>query len=293
MSQSPIEALKDTRITRLFESATAEDRAVYMPFVTAGWPRLQDTERIIPALIEGGADLIEIGIPFSDPIADGPTVQRSSQRALRNGLTPKMAMEMVHRLRTEQAIDAPLLFMGYYNPILAHGLEEFAADAASAGIDGLIVPDLPPEESDPLLEACVANGIHLIYLLAPTSTPERLEAVLQRASGFLYVVALVGVTGARDQLWEGLPDYIARMRGHTSLPLAIGFGISSRAHAEAAEQLVDGIIFASGMLDYLEPVAPERLPAEAAKYVRKLRGDTHEQRAKASAPTTGLPASND
>lgn len=287
MTTTTIDALTNTRLTKLFDDARHEGRPVYMPFVTAGWPRLEDTERLIPALIEGGADLIEIGLPFSDPIADGPTVQRSSQRALRNGVTPRLAIDMVQRLRQEQDVEAPLLFMGYYNPILAYGLEAFARDAAGAGVDGLIVPDLPPEESDSLLEACVANRMHLIYLLAPTSTPERVEAVLQRASGFIYLVALIGVTGARDKLWEGLADYVARMRRHTDLPLAIGFGISSREHAAAAEELVDGIIFASAMLDQLEQVAPDRLPATATAFVRQLRGEANEERAGTGAVETG------
>lgn len=264
--------LADTRLTRMFADAKREGRAVIMPFVTAGWPELDDTERLIPALIEGGADLIEIGIPFSDPIADGPTIQRTSQRSLENGFTPEMGFEVVRKLRRGRGVEAPLLFMGYYNPILAYGIERYVQHCAEIDVDGLIVPDLPPEESDPLLEACVANGVHLIYLLAPTSTPERAEAVLERANGFIYLVSLVGVTGARDRLWEGIPDYVARMRGYTSLPLAIGFGISKREHVHEAEKLVDGVIFASALLDHLDRASPDRLPEEAANFVRNLRG---------------------
>lgn len=245
-----------------------------MPFTTIGWPEIGDAERIVPALIEGGADLLEIGIPFSDPIADGPTVQRVNQRALENGVTPRMSIEVVSRLRNEHGVEAPLLFMGYYNPILSYGPEKFAHDSAEAGIDGLIVPDLPPEESDELLEACVRNGIHLIYMLAPTSTPERMDAVLQRANGFIYVVSLVGVTGAREQLWTGLADYVARVRRHTDLPLAIGFGISSPEHVRAAGELVDGVIFASVLLDKLEQTPSAELSDEARNFVQMLLGRT-------------------
>ena len=265
-------ALTDTRLTRCFEQTRREGRAAIMPYMTVGWPELGSTEQIIPALIRGGADLIEVGMPFSDPIADGPTVQRVNQRALENGVTVPMALEAVAGLREKQGVEVPLVAMGYYNPFLAYGIERFARDAARAGIDGLIVPDLPPEESDELLGACIDNGIHLIYMLAPTSTAERFDAVLQRASGFIYLVSVVGITGARDRLWAGLADYVARVRGHTSLPLALGFGISSQAQVVEAEGLVDGVIFASGMLNHLERFLPEELPNEVERYVRMLRG---------------------
>lgn len=264
--------LADTKLTHLFASAKREGRPVIMPFMTVGWPEVGDTERLIPALIRGGADLIEVGLPFSDPIADGPTVQRVNQRALENGATTTMAIEVVERLRGAGGVEAPLLFMGYFNPILAYGLEDFARDCARVGADGVIVPDLPPEESDELLGACVENGIHLIYLLAPTSTPERVEAILKRANGFIYLVSLVGVTGARDRLWEGLGDYVASVRQQTDLPLALGFGISNREHVERAAGYVDGIIFASAMLDHLERTRSEDLEAEAERFVRDLSG---------------------
>jgi tryptophan synthase alpha chain len=264
--------LTDTRITRTFVQARAEQRGAFMPFVTVGWPELGDTERLVPALIAGGADIIELGVPFSDPIADGPTVQKSSQKALENGVTPALALETVRRLRREQGIEAPLIFMGYYNPILAYGLEAYAADCAAAGVDGLIVPDLPPEESDPLLEVCQHNGLHLIYFLAPTSTEERFEAVLARANGFIYLIARTGVTGARPQLAAGLPEYVARVRRHTQLPLAIGFGISTRAQAAETESMVDGVIVGAALLDALGRASSEELPAEATRFMQMLRG---------------------
>ncbi|RIK36314.1 MAG: tryptophan synthase subunit alpha [Chloroflexi bacterium] len=264
--------LTNTRLTRTFEQLRAQRRAALLPFVTAGWPELADTERLVPALIEGGGDIIEIGVPFSDPIADGLTIQRTNQRALENGVTPRMALEMVARMRANGVV-APILFMGYYNPVFQYGLDAYAAKCAEVGVDGLIIPDLPPEESDALLEACVSHGIHLIYLLAPTSTPERVQAVIERANGFIYLVAVTGVTGARGELAEGLADYVARVRRHTSIPLAIGFGISTREHVARVEKLVDGVIVASALLNHLEHVKPDDLPAEAKGFVQALRGD--------------------
>jgi len=262
----------DTRLTRTLAKTMAEGRAALIPYLTIGWPELGDTERMVPAMIAGGADIIELGLPFSDPIADGPTIQLTSQKALANGVNPDYALETAKRLR-DSGVEVPLLFMGYYNPVFNYGQERFAAACADAGIDGLLVPDLPPEESDALLDACLENGIHLIYFVAPTSTPERVEAVMQRANGFVYLIAVTGITGARAELSAGLADYVARVRGNTKLPLAIGFGISIREHVEQAEKLVDGVVCASALLGSLEGVASEELPAKAAEFLRMLSGN--------------------
>lgn len=259
------------RIARAFEQAKAEGRAALMPYMTIGWPDMGDTERIVPALVEGGADLIELGVPFSDPIADGPTIQRVNQRALDNGVTPVYSLEVAQRLR-DNGVEVPLLFMGYYNPIFSYGIEAYAAACARVGIDGLLIPDLPPEESDPVRDACLAAGINLIYFLAPTSTPDRVAAVTSRANGFIYLISLTGVTGARSELSEGLADYVARVRGHTSLPLAIGFGISNREHVARVEKLVDGAICASALLNDLEGAPSDELPRRAREFVQMLRG---------------------
>jgi tryptophan synthase alpha chain len=266
-----LDRVADTRLTRTFAKTRAEGRAALMPYLTIGWPELGDTERIVPAAIAGGADIFELGIPFSDPIADGPTIQATSQRALTNGVTPAYALETARRLRAN-GVEAPLLFMGYYNPVFSYGLERFAAACADAGIDGLLVPDLPPEESDALLDACLDQGIHLIYFIAPTSTPERVEAVIQRANGFIYLIAVTGITGAREQLAAGLADYVARVRGNTELPLAIGFGISRREHVQQAEALVDGVACGAAFLGYLDGAPPELLPAKATEFLGMLSG---------------------
>jgi tryptophan synthase alpha chain len=260
-----------SRVASAFARANGEGRAALIPFVTVGWPELGDTERIVPALIDGGADIIELGIPFSDPIAEGPTIQRTSQRALGNGVTPAYALEVARRLR-EQGVEAPLFFMGYYNPVFSYGLPEFAAACAGAGIDGLLVPDLPPEESDALRDACLAHDLILIYFLAPTSTPERVAAVVERASGFIYLISLTGVTGARGELPDDLADYVARVRGRTTLPLAIGFGVSRREHVALAETLVDGVACGSALLDALAAASSADLPRVAKEFMATLRG---------------------
>lgn len=260
-----------SRLEQAFDRAKAEGRAALVPYVTLGWPELGDTERIVPALIEGGADIIELGVPFSDPIADGPTIQRTNQRALANGVTPTYGLEVVRRLR-DAGVVAPLLFMGYYNPVFTFGLREFAVACADAGVDGLMIPDLPPEESDALLDACRDNGLHLIYFLAPTSTPERVQAVVERANGFVYLIAVTGITGARDHLQSGLADYIARVRGYTQLPLAIGFGISRREHVQQAETLTDGVVVGTALLNHLERASAEELSQHATEFIRMLRG---------------------
>jgi tryptophan synthase alpha chain len=272
MTMTAVSSLSDTRTTRVFEKSKRDGRVAIMPYWPVGWPELDDTERAVAALVRGGADLIEIGMPFSDPIADGPTVQRVNQRSLSNGVTTEHALKQIAQLRQNQGIEVPLIAMGYYNPILAYGIERFTTDAREAGADGFIVPDLPPEESDELLAACVDNGLHLVYMLAPTSTEERFEAILERASGFIYLVSVVGITGARDRLWEGLPDYVARVRRHTSLPLALGFGISTHAHVVGAAEYVDGVIFASAMLNQLEQATAETLPDEIERYMATLLG---------------------
>lgn len=272
MSTVAVNALSDTRTTRLFAQIRAEGRPAIMPYWPVGWPELEDTDRAVAALVQSGADLLEIGMPFSDPIADGPTVQRVNQRSLQNGVSTVVVLDHIRRIRRNRGIEVPLIAMGYYNPILTYGIERFANDAREAGADGFIVPDLPPEESDELLAACIDNGLHLVYMLAPTSTEERFEAILERASGFIYLVSVVGITGARDRLWEGLSDYVARVRRHTDLPLALGFGISSHAHVVEAGKLVDGVIFASGMLNAVEGASSEQLPGEIERYMASLLG---------------------
>ena len=261
-----------SRIAAAFAHCRTEKRVALMPFVTAGYPSLPLSERLVVALGEGGADLIEIGVPFSDPLADGTTVQRTSQQSLASGTRLVDCLELVRRLRTVHGMTVPLILMGYYNPFFQYGVERFAADAASVGVDGVIVPDLPAEESDELLAACRRHGRDLIFLLAPTSTDARVRAVATRASGFIYCVSLLGVTGARATLSAGLPDYLARIRHQTALPLAVGFGISTAEHVREVAEHADGAIVASALINHLDALPEAEQPAAATAFVRTLRG---------------------
>jgi tryptophan synthase alpha chain len=238
------------RIEAAFARLKEEGRTGFIPFLTVGYPDVESTLRLVPALAEGGATLVELGVPFSDPLADGPTIQKATFHALGQGVTPVVCLEVVRKLRSS-GVDVPVVLMGYYNPILAYGLEEFTRDAAEAGVDGLIVVDLPPEESLPLRDACVASGLRLIYLLAPTSTDERIAEVARLASGFIYCVSLTGVTGARDELPEGLSDFVGRVRNASNLPIAVGFGISQPKHFQTVARIADAAVIGAAVIDEL------------------------------------------
>ncbi len=256
-----------SRIQETFTTLAREGRTALMPYVTMGYPALDSALEVVPALVEAGADLIELGIPFSDPLADGATIQASSQHALENGMTLARCLEQAQALRAA-GVSVPLVMMGYYNPILQMGLDAFAARAAAAGIDGAIVPDLPPEESDALRGVLQARGIDLVFLLAPTADEDRIRDVAGGASGFLYLVSLVGVTGARDRLPVELEDFVSRVRSATDLPLAVGFGIGTPEQAGRVARIADGVIVGSAVIRSLEAEQPV---ASASAFVRGLR----------------------
>jgi tryptophan synthase alpha chain len=233
-----------------------------------GYPDTESALSLVPAISAAGADLIELGVPFSDPLADGATIQAASQRALTNGMTLARCLDQAAALR-RAGVEIPFVMMGYYNPIYQYGVEHFAAQAAAAGVDGAIVPDLPPEEADRMLNAFEAHGLDLIFLLAPTSDAERIALVARRARGFLYLVSLVGVTGARDRVADRLGDFVARVRAATDTPLAVGFGISTPDQAAQVAQLADGVIVGSALIKALEGAdAPEQT---AYDFVAALR----------------------
>ena len=236
-----------TRIQAIFDQAKREHRAAFMPYHAMGYPDRATTLEVISALAEAGANLFEIGIPHSDPLADGPTVQTATYTALTKGTTVADCLAMVRELRA-RGVDQPFCAMTYYNPLLSYGLQRFIDDGLAAGVDGLIVPDLPPEEADDLEAACRAAGLAMIYLLAPTSTEERIKLVAQRSSGFIYMVSVTGITGARSELPPDLADFVQRVRRHTNLPLAVGFGIGTGAQAAAVARLVDGVIVGSALV---------------------------------------------
>ncbi len=257
------------RIDALFRHTRAQGRAALMPYLTLGYPALNAALELVPALLDAGADLIELGIPFSDPLADGATIQTASQQALEAGMTPALALEQVARLRAT-GVDAPLVLMTYMNPVVQMGVEAFAREAAQAGADGVIVPDAPPEEARPLEEALAAHGLALIYLAAPTTPVARLAWLAQRTRGFLYLVSLTGVTGARRALPPDLEALVARARGVTDKPLAVGFGIATPEQAARVARVADGVIVGSALLRAIAAAAGE--PATAARrFVARLR----------------------
>jgi tryptophan synthase alpha chain len=217
-----------------------------------------------------GADLIELGIPFSDPLADGATVQRASHAALEAGVTVTKCLSVAAEARRSNEV--PLLFMSYYNPIHRYGLERFAADAAAAGVDGLIVPDLPPEEARDIKAACDDAGIDLIFLLAPTSTDERVRRVVEVASGFIYCVSLVGVTGARSDIGTSAQELVERVRNYTDLPLVVGFGIGRPEQVAQVTSFADGAVVGSALVNLMESHPdPDEVMLEVSDFIRALK----------------------
>lgn len=235
------------RIAAAFKVAGSQKRAAVMPYLALGYPSPEESLEMVRAAVQGGADLIELGAPFSDPLADGPIIQQATQVALGKGMTLQRCLDMAQSLRG-YGITTPFILMGYINPILAYGQERFCRACAGAGIDGLIVPDLPPEEGDVLENACRQNGLALIYLLAPTSRPERVDLVAAHSEGFVYLVAVKGVTGPREQISPDLEAFVKRVRTATNKPLAIGFGISNTQQARQAAVLADGVIVGSTLV---------------------------------------------
>lgn len=257
-----------SRIAAAFAHAQTERAAALMPYFTLGYPDRQTSLDVIAA-IAPHSDLLELGVPFSDPLADGPTIQHSTQVSLEQGTTVADCLAMVAELR-QQGIETPVMLMGYYNPILAYGIAEYVAAAAAAGADGFIVPDLPPEEAAELEEAANAAGLALIHFLAPTSSAERITAVAQRAQGFIYLVSLTGVTGARANTSADLSAFVGRVRGQTDAPLAVGFGISSPEQATAVGELADGVIVGSALINAVDRAETDK-PAAARAFVQSLR----------------------
>jgi tryptophan synthase alpha chain len=225
-------------------------RKALIGYITVGHPEAGRTAEMARALAGSGCDMIELGIPFSDPLGDGPTIQRSSFRALQNGVTPEMCLEAAAAIRRETRL--PLLFMTYYNPIMNYGDERFMKDAAQAGINGFIMPDVPPEEGGRLEGYAAANGMDFIYLLAPTSTDARVKMVAEHSTGFVYLVSLTGVTGTREELPPELEAFVKRVRAVTDKPLCVGFGISTPEHARRVAAVADGIIVGSRIIQLIE-----------------------------------------
>lgn len=219
-------------------------------YITVGYPDMEATEKIVSVLAESGCDIIELGIPFSDPLADGATIQKASYWALQQGTTPKTCLEAARHIH--QKISAPLVFMTYYNPVFNFGLEAFCQSCAESGISGLIIPDLPPEEGGELEAVTRKHNLDLIYLLAPTSTEERIATVAERSRGFIYLVSITGVTGARRTLPPELEGFISRVKQKAKQPLCVGFGVSSPEQARRIASIADGVIVGSRLIQLVE-----------------------------------------
>src|ERR1700690_837490 len=229
--------------------AAFEHKPIFMPYFPVGYPSLETSVDIIEALAKNGADLIEVGLSFSDPLADGPVIQKATQTALEQGITVKKSLKAVAELR-RRGVTVPLVMMGYYNPILAFGLDKFFEQACLAGVDGFIIPDLPPEEAEEFITAGAIPGaqsadLPLISMLAPTTPADRMEMIVRAAQGFIYLVSVTGVTGMRNEIPEGLQKLVARVRQHTSVPVCVGFGIGTPQQAKAVGAMADGVIVGS------------------------------------------------
>ncbi|HUG06237.1 MAG TPA: tryptophan synthase subunit alpha [Candidatus Limnocylindria bacterium] len=256
------------RVERAFARARAESRLALVVYLTVGYPDRASTGPLLRAALDGGADVLELGVPFSDPLADGTTVQRAGEAALRNGVTLADCVSEAAAVVRER--DAPVLFMGYTNPFMQYGFERFAADGARAGIAGVIVPDMPAEESAELDHALAPAGLLRIDLYAPTTPDDRLAKLLPNARGFVYCVSLTGVTGARRALASDVAEFVGRVRRHTTLPIAVGFGISTPAHVAALRGMADGVVIGSAAIDVVTNAPEARRADELREFVASL-----------------------
>ncbi len=238
------------RLDARFATLRAEGRAAFVAYVMAADPDLARGEAILKGLPAAGADVIELGFPFSDPMAEGPSIQRAAQRSLASGMTLKKTLELVARFRAGET-ETPVVLMGYLNPVLSYGYDAFARDAAAAGVDGLIVVDCPPEEADALADALDAEGVALIRLTAPTTDDARLAVIAKRTAGFVYYVSVAGVTGVKSAAVADVAPAVARIRAATGLPVAVGFGIRTPDQAAAVARVADGAVVGSAFVDVI------------------------------------------
>jgi tryptophan synthase alpha chain len=261
-----------TRIEKRFETLKSEGRQAFIPYVTAGDPTLEITAEIILGLETSGADIIELGVPFSDPIADGPVIQRATERALGQHMSLRKVLQLAKDIRRQSQI--PLVLFSYYNPILRYGLEHLASDAAESGIDGVLATDLTVEESGDYRKAMAAANLNTIFLAAPTSSTERLKKIAQASNGFLYAVSRTGVTGETQQLSNELREFITNLRKFTRIPIAVGFGISQPEHVKAVWQVADAAVVGSALVREIEKnIGRGDIVERIAQFTKWLRGE--------------------
>lgn len=257
------------RLADIFAACRARGERAVMPYLTAGDLGLETTAQLLPALAAAGADIIELGIPFSDPLLDGPVIQESANRALAAGATPPAVMATVGAVRAQ--CTAGLVYMVPFNLVWRYGLRAFATDAAEAGVDGVLITDLPPEEAAEWQETANSAGLETVYLLAPTSSPERIRAAASLATGFIYCISRRGVTGVQQSVPTELREVIARIRQETALPVAVGFGIATPEHVAQVAELADGAVVGSALVARLAAAAPEQRLTVAATFVGELK----------------------
>jgi tryptophan synthase alpha chain len=259
-----------SRIQTTFARLAAAGRKALIPYVTAGDPYADVTVELMLAMAQAGADVIELGVPFSDPMADGPVIQRASERALQKGITLTHVLEMVRAFRQQDA-DTPVVLMGYANPVERFGLERFVTEAKAAGVDGVLVVDYPPEECEAFATALKAKGLDPIFLLAPTSTDERVERLGRLASGYVYYVSLKGATGAGHLDTGAVADAMPRLRRHVKVPLGVGFGIRDGATAAAVARHADAVVIGSALVQLIELQSRDNVAIQAAAFIRDIR----------------------
>jgi tryptophan synthase alpha chain len=270
----PLATSNSTRISKRFAALRESGELGIVAYITAGDPTLDATHKFVLALADAGADVIELGIPFSDPLADGPTIQRASERALKAGTTLAQVIDLVREIR--KSSEVPIVLFSYYNPVLQLGLEKFASTAALAGADGVLITDLTPEESDDYRQVLAAHHLDTIFLGAPTSTDDRLAKIATASSGFLYLISRTGVTGAKDALPDDLPALLRRARNVTQLPIAVGFGISLPGHVSVLGGLADAAVVGSALVSEIEKATalnptPAAIDAAATALAVRLR----------------------
>jgi tryptophan synthase alpha chain len=270
----PLATSNSTRISKRFAALRESGELGIVAYITAGDPTLDATHKFVLALAYAGADVIELGVPFSDPLADGPTIQRASERALKAGTTLAQVIDLVREIR--KSSEVPMVLFSYYNPVLQLGLEKFASTAAIAGADGVLITDLTPEESDDYRQVLAAHHLDTIFLGAPTSTDDRLAKIATASSGFLYLISRTGVTGAKDALPDELPALLRRARNVTQLPIAVGFGISLPGHVSVLGGLADAAVVGSALVSEIEKATaanptPAAIDAAAAGLAARMR----------------------
>lgn len=252
------------RLDKTFKLLRAQNKKAFIPYIMAGDPSLDQTKERVLMLEQGGADVVELGVPFSDPLADGPTIQRAAERALSAGVTLQKVIRLVSELR--QNIKIPIVLMTYYNPIFKYGEERFVKDAVAAGVDGVIVPDLPPDEAATFMNFSRATGLSTIFLLAPTSTHDRIKKIAGASTGFIYYVSVTGITGSKITLDASIREFINNIRGITGKPVAIGFGVSTPAEAAAVSDFADGVIVGSALVKSFNEARED-----TESFIKKLR----------------------